>query len=84
MIMLKADYSLERMIQDYNKRSEKIPDSMKNQLITQLVIAINSCNQNKIFHRDIKTKNILIKKFENETICLYLADFGEASVTKDP
>ncbi len=34
LIMLKADYSLESLIQDFNRRKENIPDKMKTQLIT--------------------------------------------------
>ncbi len=34
LIMLKADYTLESLIQDYNRRKENIPDKMKTQLIS--------------------------------------------------
>jgi serine/threonine protein kinase len=38
-----------------------------------------NCCDNNIYHRDIKTKNILINQTQNGNINLFLADFGEST-----
>jgi serine/threonine protein kinase len=42
-------------------------------------MAVKSCNIIDIFHRDIKTKNILVNiEGNNNEIIAFLSDFGEA------
>ncbi len=60
-------------------RNHILTTEIKNQIITQLFLAIINCNKNNIYHRDIKPANILISlNKDNNSISIFLSDFGEA------
>ena len=76
--MIKCDLNLESYIESFNRKKETIPAHIKRSLYTQLVTAMNSCMACSLFHRDIKTQNILLKFADNDSIVLYVSDFGES------
>ncbi len=41
---------------------------------------MSSCTACGLFHRDIKTQNILIKVINKESVIVYITDFGEFQV----
>jgi serine/threonine protein kinase len=41
---------------------------------------MNSCVSCGLYHRDIKTQNILIKLVDNGSVIVYISDFGESKI----
>lgn len=57
--------------------NKRLPESMALQIFKQVVDCISVCHSAKVFHRDIKLSNVMIKK----TLDIVLIDFGFAMMS---
>ena len=73
-IYLRMKYFKEGTLKHYLKR-KTLTIYQKNNIIKQILLAVQYLHYNKVIHRDIKSENILV---DNEKI--YLADFGTCCI----
>lgn len=71
-----ADYTLDKYI---SKKNNSITVRERQKIIKQILKAFEYINSKKILHRDISTKNILLKKYDNLHV-VKISDFGLVKV----
>lgn len=77
-IMEYCDSNLENYIATNNT---KVGFEIRKRIALQFLYAINYIHFKKLLHRDISTRNILIKQFDSGVVTIKLTDFG---LVKEP
>jgi serine/threonine protein kinase len=67
------EYSDGGNVQEYVKRSTRMPEPMAQRLLLQLVEAVTHCHAQRVCHRDLKLENFVLNK---QQTTLKLIDFG--------
>lgn len=77
------DYSLTRFIQSAHWKSYKNNLEKKNRIFKQIVDAVVSLHETKLYHFDIKPDNIGVNIDENGDVSVGIFDFGTAEYLED-
>lgn len=73
----KADMDLHDFVINYEATFGKpMSDAIKNQLITQAIVAVSSVHKQQIIHHDIKPLNFLVYQSSSDHPIAKLTDFG--------
>lgn len=73
------EYMDETLEQYINKNNTKLGINTRVMLVRQILRAFKYIHSKGVLHRDISTKNILVKKYE-DTVVLKVSDFGLVKV----
>lgn len=72
-VMEYCDSNLENFIA---KNNSKIGFEVRKRIALQFLYAINYIHYKELLHRDISTRNILIKQYDSGVVAMKLSDFG--------
>mmetsp|Transcript_9304 Transcript_9304/g.40591 ORF Transcript_9304/g.40591 Transcript_9304/m.40591 type:complete len:367 (-) Transcript_9304:55-1155(-) len=80
MVMEYCEHDLKEVLESMKKRKQQYSPSEVKSLMQQLLAGVNHLHENWVFHRDIKTSNLLVTNGGVLKVC----DFGLARQFCDP